>query len=248
MASSSLDQLLEKLGKMNYFEKGYIRSNSNSDQSINDPNLNRIIAQQIWRVLKEYDSQFVTIFIETFKNGGVQSGPIERLSRFPGYRREFLEAKTNLMDANAVFASLKNNVAYHAVIPSKVYYRVIKPGYEKPKNQGPLVSLSYSIFSPSGLCLATAETSFINLQNTISGFSMGVRGMELGEVREIFIHPASAYGVSTSIDKAIYLKAIVKLINVEDDKEFSVKLDDVDLSFLLNDKSLEDIEKITRTH
>jgi hypothetical protein len=38
--------------------------------------------------------------------------------------------------------------------------------------------------------------------------------MKIGEIREIFIHPSVAYGIYTSLEKGIYLKARVQLIEI----------------------------------
>ncbi len=38
--------------------------------------------------------------------------------------------------------------------------------------------------------------------------------MKIGEIREIYIHPSLGYGIYTTLEKGIYLKAMVQLVKI----------------------------------
>ena len=59
----------------------------------------------------------------------------------------------------------------------------------------------------------------VNLNEAIPGFAWGMRGMRVGETREIFIHPSIGYGIYTLLEKGIYLKARVQLLAMQDNEE-----------------------------
>ncbi|NGX61331.1 MAG: hypothetical protein K940chlam9_00816 [Chlamydiae bacterium] len=69
----------------------------------------------------------------------------------------------------------------------------------------------------------------LDLTKTIPGLSYGLQRCKQGEKREIYIHPALSYGVHTYLDKGIYLKALVEVHHVEEEKEVSYS-DPIDLS------------------
>jgi len=56
---------------------------------------------------------------------------------------------------------------------------------------------------------------WIDLAETIPGFSLGLKGMKIGEIREIYIHPSLAYGIYTTFEKGVYLKALVRLVSID---------------------------------
>lgn len=64
----------------------------------------------------------------------------------------------------------------------------------------------------------------------------GIKGMLLGETREIWIHPSLAYGYDTNFEKCIYLRAVVTftgLIEAENQNSYPSKKY-TDLRFLLD--------------
>jgi hypothetical protein len=86
----------------------------------------------------------------------------------------------------------------------------------------------------------------INLHDAIPGLAWGMRGMQEGEIREIFLHPSVAYGIYTTLDKGIYLKIEVQLIAMHpSDKDMPfTSLESFDFSQIfspLNQQSFEEI-------
>jgi|GEM_PF-4670832 len=137
---------------------------------------------------------------------------IYQKNRQSPYMHDFLEGKTNLNEANKFFEELKNKKNINCLNNKKLYYRIIEHGKKSTPLLQKLVIINYSIISPIGHCLSTQSNVIINLENTILGFQQGLQGIKIGETREIWIHPCLAYGFETSLDKCIYLKAIVTLI------------------------------------
>ncbi len=86
----------------------------------------------------------------------------------------------------------------------------------------------------------------INLHDAIAGLAWRMRGMQEGEIREIFLHPSVAYGIYTTLDKGIYLKIEVQLIAMHpSDKDIPfTSLESFDFSQIfspLNQQSFEDV-------
>ncbi len=197
--------------------------------------INNVVARGIWESVQEYDSEYLTYFIDGFGKKEVPQSRTDRLAWFPSYRRELLEGKANLEKANSIFHSLDQVRDYESVTPGKLYYKILKNGKGKVACSGPLVSLEYSIFSPLGHCL-DHQITVLNLNNTIPGFAYGIKGMKVGETRELHIHPSWAYGFETSLEKCIHLKAIVTLLDIHDNESPIVALESHDLSFLFDSK------------
>lgn len=194
--------------------------------------LNKIIARGLWDSLQHYDLDYIPHFIEGMENPSKLAKKIERRAFFPYYRKEFLEAKNNLVEANAFFQTCTDDPHLTCIIPQKLYYKTLRMGMGEKLCKTPLVKVTCSIFSPLGHCLANYAEVILNLRNTIPGFAHGIQGMKIGETREIFIHPALAYGFDCSLEKCIHLRALVTLAQMyATDKPFpEVKF--LDLAFL----------------
>lgn len=195
--------------------------------------INKIIARGIWESVQEYDTEYLTYFIDGLGKTEIPRLKSERLAWFPSYRRDFMEGKGNLEKANVFFHSLDQEKDVISIIPQKLYYKTLQNGCGEVVCAGPLVSLEYSIFSPLGHCL-DHQTKMLNLNNTIPGFAHGVKGMKSGETREICIHPSLAYGFETSLDKCIHLRAVVTLLAIHENHDSIHPPVGYDLSFLLD--------------
>ena len=188
--------------------------------------VNEVVARGIWESVQDYDRDCLASFVEGMERGGCGE-QIDREACFASYRRELLEAREGLLAANQLLGSLEAE----CVVPNGVYYRTVKNG-QGMICEGPLVKLTYSVFTPLGHCLAYQSDVVVNLKNTIPGFALGVRGMKVGETREVFIHPSMGYG----FDKCMYLRAVVTLVAAGDNRGFAVSDKPIDLSFVLDDK------------
>ena len=207
------------------------------DEEINDKEINEIIAKGILESLKYYDFKYFSCFLEGFQNTDLQNLEVERSAYSPHYISDFIEAKENLKIANEYFQSLDNNKDFLCIEHLKLYYKTLKINENNKKiNNGSLVTLTYSIYSPLGHCLSECSEEIVNLNNTIQGFAYGVRKMTIGETREIYIHPTLAYNSNQDalfINEYCYLKVVVTLHEIHNETSLS-ELKPVNLDYLLD--------------
>ncbi len=200
--------------------------------------INKLVARGLWESIQNYDKEFLSYFIKGMENPNISCSEIPRLAYFPGYRREVIGAKNNLERTADLFRSFEKEQNVTCIIPQMLYYKTLKRSHNKIECIGPLVSLEFSIFSPLGHCLNYQPNRLVNLKNTIPGFAHGVKGMKVGETREIFIHPSLGYGFETSLDKCISLRAIVTLLESHESHDAFLPVESIDLSFLLDENTL----------
>lgn len=205
---------------------------------VKQEDINKIIAKGIWESLQDYDFEYLSYFIDSFDQVDSPSNAIDRRAWFSNYRRELLEGKQNLEIANYFFEQLENDNSFQSIAPKKLYYKTITSGTNVSRCNTRFVSLNYSIFSPDGHCLISQNNVLINLQNTISGFANGIKGMSIGETREIFIHPSVAYGFDTSLEKCSYLRVVATLLEMHSNNDPIPPVDSIDLSFLMDNDTL----------
>ncbi len=234
-SSVFLENVLEKLTGKKYF----LNINQKFQFRFEKDEINKVVAKGLWESIQGYDYEYLPYFIEGMGKLESQRFKNERLAWFPEYRREFLEGKENLKRSDDLFQSLGNDKSFQCVIPQKLYYKSLKNGHGKTECNRPLVSLNYSIFSPCGHCLANQDKVFLNLKNTIPGFAHGIKGMKIGEIREIFIHPGLAYGFDTSLEKCMYLRAIVTLLDIHENNSVISDIHYMDLAFLMDPRTME---------
>ncbi len=200
--------------------------------------LNQAVARGIWESLQDYDKEYLSCFISGMENPEASCSVIDRCAYFPKFRRDLIDAKNNLADANSLFSSFEKQKDVKCVVPNRLYYRTLKSSQGDIECRGPLVSLEFSILSPSGHCIAHKSNQIVNLKNTIPGFSLGIKGMKVGETREIFIHPSLGYGFDTSLDKCIALRAVVTLQDICDNQPYSRSVNSFDLDFVFDENTI----------
>ena len=198
--------------------------------------INEIIARGIWESIQEYDFDYLPFFIEGLGKTEIPHFKTDRMAWFPAYRRELIQAKENLRKANDFFQSLEHDKDYQCIVPQKLYYKIQQNGRGDALSSRSLVSLEYSIFSPLGHYMNHQSKVTVNLKNTIPGFAHGIRGMRIGETREIYIHPSLAYGFDTYLDKCMHLKALVTLLDVHESNSALPALISQDLALHLDPK------------
>lgn len=122
------------------------------------------------------------------------------------------EAKHNLQVAERFFQSLKES---NSVIADKIHYRIIQAGKGEVLNSSVTeVVLSYAVSTFDGINLCSKEQEDLKLTEIIAGLAIGIKGMKIGEVREVYIHPAWAYGESCNLEPNLGLIAKVKLLDI----------------------------------
>lgn len=104
------------------------------------------------------------------------------------------EAALHLEETEKVLNSFSENSEMVELATGKLYYEKMREG----KGRGVVKPHSSPTFCYKkylfGEKKPTSQSSRLSLDETLKGFSMGVEGMRLGEMRRLYIHPKLAYG------------------------------------------------------
>lgn len=218
-----------------------IISTANHEQfsSFENKQLSFLVSANIWNVLEDECPSFRKAFLigmndadsNSFKDMASDSLRFEKL-------RALIEAKKSLKTCDEYFAKLHLDTTLNPISVKKLYYKITQLGNGKAISSQAKIKVHYTIFSPDNKIIADTRTSGepiqLDLAETISGFVWGVQGMKIGETREIFIHPTFAYGIYTTLEKGIYLKVLVSLIDIDHDGKEFVEPKALDLTEVLN--------------
>ncbi len=195
--------------------------------------VDKILSKWVWNNISKADPEFFDHFTRGFMELKRQKGYLdERLIAIEN-KDEILNAKKNLEASERFFSSLKQNQDYSCLVEKQLYFQEIKQGqgeiFDKPRK----ISVTYQIFNPEGIAIAeTSSQALIDINQTIPGFAHGLKGMHVGGIREIFIHPALAYGIYTNHQKGIYLRAVVSLEEIHTEETEFPELTFCDMEFL----------------
>jgi len=127
--------------------------------------------------------------------------------------KRLLQAKKNLSEAEIFFENF--GIETTCLVPSKLYYRKIKEGNGKiVQNSDALVKIGYTVSNLKGEINSISEVESTYLSSLISGCMFGMRGMAIGEEREIWIHPSYGYGETANIAPNLGLVIKIKLIDL----------------------------------
>lgn len=200
--------------------------------------LSSLIAQAINEGLPEHEEEWIGSFIQGMRaqeNGEILSPWSEVIEGY--YEVEKVrEAKKNLSECEKVFSSLLSKKELVCLVPGKLYYKVLRKGNgESVQSTSSTVQMNYVIKNLSGEVLSAAHASdigSIELSNFVVGLAAAMKGMKVGEEREIYIHPAYAYGESSNVSPNIGLVAEVKLIGIDSQRADACEasLEPLDLS------------------
>ena len=99
--------------------------------------------------------------------------------------------------AEKFLENLSKDNDLHVIIPGKLFYRIINPGcgVSIEEDSSPLMHFSEKDLD-GDILFDTYKTNTplrLKIAETILGFKSGVKGMKIGEKREIFVHPDFAY-------------------------------------------------------
>lgn len=152
-------------------------------------------------------------------------------------------ADTNLKTAEDF---LKKNATEKGVVelePGKIQILVVKPGTGAEVKDGNAPQIQYTGKYADGTVFGSSQDTggpiTIPLDQTIPGFSKGLKGMKEGEVRKIFVHPDQGYGKSGHLPPNSLLIFDVELIKADNPEQ--AQLDGKD-AYSYADKSMDDGE------
>lgn len=236
-----LEEVLEKIAE----EKVEIeKTEFHTFFSAPNGNFNAIVAKTLKSNLEGYSKEDIYYFSKGLLEDAEDGLTHEQwLLGFPECIRNIRNARENLEVADHFFSALQKDSSFTPVLDNYLFYKIVKRGAGRPLNKETKVCLDFDIFAPSGKCLSAKSKFVLDLEKTIPGFAHGIQGMQRGEKREIYIHPALAYGVHTYLEKGIYLKAIVELVTVHDSKGELPSLIPMDLAFIRNDQFQQECEE-----
>lgn len=132
-------------------------------------------------------------------------------------------AQNNIKEADLYFSKLDEERDLSCIAPKILYYRCLEEGTGTKLNNQTKVTIHCKIETPNAFVVtntwADSQPLEVDLRNAIPGFTWGVRSMKVGETRELFIHPCIGYGIYTTLEKGIYLKARIQLLAIQDNNE-----------------------------
>lgn len=121
---------------------------------------------------------------------------------------------------------LKKNAKEKGVIeiePGKLQYMIIKEGKGAEVKEHGAPQIQYSGKYIDGTVFGSSQDSggpiTIPLDQTIPGFSKGLKGMKEGEVRKIFVHPDLGYGKTGHLPPNSLLIFEVELIKADNPEQ-----------------------------
>lgn len=106
----------------------------------------------------------------------------------------------NLEDANAYLQKNAKEKGVVELIPGKVQYIIVQEGKGPAVEDNDSPQINYSGKYIDGKVFGSSEASggpiTVSLDQTIPGFSKGIKGMKEGEKRRLFVHPDLGYGTT----------------------------------------------------
>lgn len=232
-------------------EKISISTDTNAKLSFNQKELERLpflVAANMWNNMADDGEVYVKSFIEGMKLADANKElPNKQVNCWDCYQQNKLQKiKNNLEDTDKYFTLLSQNSSMKRILELPLYYSLLKNGKADSVKNFTEVIIHYSMEYPDGEVLVDTFKSKIpeklDLNLMIPGFALGILGMQIGEERELYIHPSLAYGILTALKKGVYLKSRIQLIDIvhndqKEDVDFS-KVEVLDLNKELVDLGL----------
>lgn len=128
----------------------------------------------------------------------------------------FKVALANLEAASISFANHAKDPTLDAIVPEYLYYKILISSDGKKNTNSSFVRVSYIFKNAKGEILSAKNDEWIDLEKTIPGFAHAMVGMNVGETREVYVHPGLGYGVLTSFPSCAEIIAEVKLIDFDE--------------------------------
>ena len=219
-----LEKVLTRCGKKEVSKTLFDLSSQYRDLELNEHSkLSSVVAKSIYQGSPEHDNEWMEFFtrgMRVVENDGSLLSSHEWYHLLDNYRdvENALRGKLNLMQCEELFSKLTDRKELTCLVPGKLYYKVIRKGKgEIITTSFAVVEMEYVIKNHLGKILCTSEAedeSSIDLSNCIAGFAEAIKGMSIGEEREIYIHPTLAYGESSQFHPNAGLIAEVKLVRI----------------------------------
>lgn len=186
-----------------------------------DLDLSTLIAQSIHADIAERKSAWIASFIRGMQANEAPLSIREWYALLDNHQeaKQLLESKQNLIQCEQFFTELPGKKQMICLAPDMLYYKVTKAGKGKSiTSPSCVVKMDYVIKDHTGTVLSAAracDEGATNLSDLIAGLSAAMQGMTINEEREIYIHPAFAYGESSNSPPNTGLIAHIKLHSID---------------------------------
>lgn len=182
-----------------------------------------LVAANIWHVMDgegcDYQDSFINGMQDADTGKECKVGFLDTLKY--DKLKTLAKIQNHLMQTEEYFSQLNKDPQMTCLIPFKLYYKINQEGNGATLEKQTRVELNYIVktFQDKVVADNGFMPKWIDLAETIPGFSLGLKGMKMGEIREIYIHPSLAYGIYTTFEKGVYLKALVRLVSIDHEAE-----------------------------
>lgn len=182
----------------------------------NIENIEEAVALTIRYMAQELDREMFPIFIEAFCRCDPSDNKKPKRRINAGVLSSLRKAQSNLDLSETYLSTIAKTKKVEEIVPNHLMFERIKTGEGKKLEADAHVLLSYIIKDVHGHVLSASHRCWVDLSKTITGFSHGIKGMQEGETRKIFIHPSYAYGALTTISPCTSLSAKVTLHQISE--------------------------------
>ncbi len=207
-------------------------------------NAEEAVAEAVWQMVQELDKETIPAFVEAFCRCDPSENKKPKRGVLSGVLSGLKQAQSNLQVADAQILTCSRTKDLKEVIPQGLYFECIKSGQGKPIDSSTDILVSYVIEDGFGHILSAQHKCWIDLSQTISAFAHGIKGMQEGEIRKIYIHPKYAYGALTTLSPCVSLIAKVTLHQVNEQANGSLPpLTPINLAWVNDPKFFEEVKE-----
>lgn len=139
--------------------------------------------------------------LEGIKEAHKEGSDISEDALHEFYERYYNQIKEQkLAEANQFLSQISVQEGVKELIKDRLYYKIERVGTGPEISEEPIVQYkAKTLFGGKEEGIhEILEPKALSLKATIKGFSLGVKGMLVGEKRLLYIHPDFAYGTASS--------------------------------------------------
>lgn len=210
-----------------------------------------LIAANIWNTISDESEEYRSSFIQGCldSEAGIQTNIDDLLEDKKIIA--FSKIHKKIKETELFFNGLNNDNNFVCLESQKLYFRTLEHGSGPTYTNQKKITCRYSFKSSDGEILSdTFNTSpvTIDLSETIYGFGKGLKGMHIGELRQLYIHPNYCYGLLSSIDKGGYLTCNVQLLSIESEGSYELTNEKLPKSIEIPFYSADEVKEWTKKY
>lgn len=182
-----------------------------------------LIAANIWNTINEESEEYQQSFMKGLQD--CQEGLPNDKEHLDDKTYIFSKIYEKSKETELFFKNLEKEKDIVCLEPQKLYFQVLEKGSGPSYKGQRKIKCRSSFKSTTGEILSdTFNTgpATIDLSEVIYGFAKGLSGMQVGEIRQIYIHPNLGYGLLSSADKGGYLTCKIQLLSIDSEDTFEL--------------------------